>query len=122
MPTADQINQISVDVKTSVQSIPVVITPNTNKKQLTISANYSNDQRMNGSANGSEKILTNGNHDNISIPPSNSNSMSFTIKSCSNDNVSESLSFHNGGEKKLEKKSKIFNLKFGKNKKNKTKN
>jgi len=117
---ANQINEASNDVKSSAQSIPVVISPNTNKKQLTISVNSSNGI-LKGSANGSEKMITNGNHDNISIPPSNSN-MSFTIKSCSNDNVSEANSFQNESDKKLEKKSKVFNFKFGKNKKNKTKN
>ncbi len=54
---ANQINEASNDVKSSAQSIPVVITPNTNKKQLTISVNSSNGI-LKGSANGSEKMIT----------------------------------------------------------------
>lgn len=121
----DTTNQIANNKKfnnnnASVQSIPVIINATNNKKQLTISVNSNNKDEMNQVLNNiNENQVTNGNVnlDVISIPLSNSNT-SFTIRSRSDDNLNEMNTTNN----KIEKKSKIFNLKFGKNKKNKTKN
>jgi hypothetical protein len=108
-----------INNKNSLKSIPVIINSNTTStnKQLTISVNNNSNN-----SNNLETLSKNtkDNYDTISIPPSNSNT-SFTIRSHSNENII-------GGDKteqniiSIEKKTKIFNLKFGKNKKNKTKN
>jgi hypothetical protein len=108
-------NTNDINNKNSLKSIPVIINSNTTStnKQLTISVNNNSNNLETLSKN------TKDNYDTISIPPSNSNT-SFTIRSHSNENIIGDKTEQNIIS--IEKKTKIFNLKFGKNKKNKTKN
>ncbi len=111
-------NTDDINNENSLKSTPVIINSNTTStiKKSTISVNNNNN------SNNLETLSKNtkDNYDTISIPPSNSDT-SFTIRSHSNENII-------GCDKTeqniigIEKKTKIFNLKFGKNKKNKTKN